>query len=118
MQEKYSNIITDFLREHVLISVKGLEENLSLPDGTIRQALVGGRLIPEKHIYRILCELAKYGLEIQGYRLTYDPVDNSLSAAKWVKNVKTIEKKSKDGNYFEYIVKEARWMANDYFDLS
>ena len=113
MQKKYSDIIVEFLKSHPLISSKALEEALSIPQSTIGQALSGARLIPEKHIYYIICHLANYGLQIDGYTLTYDPSDNVLTGRKWVENMKTV----KDGGGFAYVVKEYRMLAADYTDL-
>lgn len=113
MQKKYSDIIIKFLKSHPLISAKGLEEVLEMPQSTIGQALSGVRLIPVKHIYNIVCYLAAYGLEIDGYLLTYNQEDNTITGRKWVKNMKNI----KEGAGFAYVVKEYRILATDYFDL-
>lgn len=112
-QVDYTKHICEFLLNHILISVNGLEQLLQLPATTISQAMNGSRSIPEKHIFKIVCELANYGFEIDGYILRYDASDNSLSGRKWVKNIKTV----KEGDGFAYIVKEYRWIAGDYSDL-
>lgn len=115
IQEKYSNVITEFLRTHPAISSNRIEEELNLPQSTIGQALNGGRLIPVKHIFPLLCYLARYGLELDGYQLNYDPADGLLTGRKWVENKEVIEVEG--GSSFEYIVKEYRFLASDYFDL-
>lgn len=116
-QEKYTKIITDFLRSHPVISVLGVEKELNLPSSTIRSPMAGLREIPTKHIFPIIGFLANYGLQIEGYNLKYDPEDGTLSARKWVENMEVIEVESETGSHFEYIVKEYRWIASDYFDL-
>lgn len=113
MQEKYSNIITEFLKSHSLISVNKIEEKLKIPPGTVAQAMAGNRFIPEKHIFPIIAHLADYGIKLEGYEVEYDPVGNLITGRKWIENIKTIEK---DGG-FEYIVKEYRFLASGYFDL-
>lgn len=112
MQKKYSEIITAFLKSHPLISVKGLEEALNIPQSTIGQ-MKTGRLIPEKHIFGLICHLANYGMEIDGYTLSYDPADGVLTGRKWAENIETIE----ENGAFTYIVKECRMLADSYFDL-
>lgn len=107
-QEKYSLIICEFLNERDLISVNALEKKLALPQSTFGQALSGKRLIPEKHIWNIICELANYGLKIDGYSLEYDSDGGSLFFRKTV-SVKTRKK--------DYLVTELRWIAGSYFDL-
>lgn len=113
MQEKYSNLICDYLRSRPAIAATTIEKKLGLPDSTIRQALAGAQLIPEKHIFPIVCYLSGYGLTIDGYTLSYDPADDTLSGRKWVENVGTEE----DGDGFVYIVKEYRFFASSYSDL-
>lgn len=113
MQEKYSNIIVEFLKAHPLIPTQSLEQALGIPDTTISKAVHGDRLIPTKHIFPILCFLAEYGIEIDGYALSYDDQIDSLFGRKFIENVKTIEK---DG-VFTYIVKESRTIFTDFFDL-
>lgn len=113
MQEIYSNIITNFLRSHPAIAPTTLENELSLPNSTIRQALAGAQLIPKKHLFNIICHLADYGLKIDGYILSYNPADGILSGRKWVENIEIIE----EGDGFAYIVKEYRIMANDISEL-
>lgn len=112
MQKKYSNIITDFLSTHPAISMNRVEEDLGVPQSTLFKAK-GDRLIPTKHIYPLLCYLAGYGLKIDGYDLSYDPADDTLTGRRWVDNVDTIEE---DGG-FVYVVKEYRLLAAGYFDL-
>jgi hypothetical protein len=56
-----SEQITTFLKEHPLISQRGLETACKLPIGTIRLAMAGFRPIPSKHIVIIVEELRKYG---------------------------------------------------------
>jgi len=56
-----SEKIIKFLKDRPLISVKGLEQTLSIPDSTIRRAMVGLRNIPKKHYESICNELKKYG---------------------------------------------------------
>lgn len=116
MQEKYTKIILDFLNSHSLISVKGIEETLNIPQSTIGQA-TNGRLIPEKHIYPLICFLADYGLKIDGYDLIYDAVDDTLTGRKWIENLETIEIEENGASQFEYIIKEDRILITDYFDL-
>lgn len=113
MQEKYSNIIIDFLKSHPRISVLGLEKELKLPSGTLQHPKAGLRKIPEKHIYPIVCHLADYGLKIDGYTLTHDSSDDTLTGRKWLEDVKTIELH----RTFIYVVKECRMFAGGYFDL-
>jgi hypothetical protein len=112
MQEKYSNIITDFLKSHSLISVKALEEALKIPQSTIWKAVQGERLIPEKHIFPLICFLADYGLRIDGHTLEYDHSDGTIIGRKAIE-VETQE----DGDGFIYLVKEYRFIVSDYFDL-
>jgi predicted transcriptional regulator len=50
MQEKYSNIITEFLKSHSLISVKALEEALKIPQSTIWKAVQEQYLIKQQAI--------------------------------------------------------------------
>lgn len=113
MQERYSTIITDFLKSHPLIGLRPLENILHIPTGTIRQAASGDRQIPEKHIYPIICHLADYGLKIDDHSLTYDPADGMLSGRRWLENVIDEEVNGS----FRYIIKESRWFATNYFDL-
>jgi hypothetical protein len=112
MQEKYSTIICDFLKSHPLISVNGLEETLNIPQSTVWKAVKNAREIPTKHIFTIICHLAGYGLQIDGFGLTYDQNDGILFARKAFE-VKT----KKDGEGFFYIVKEHRFIAGSFFDL-
>lgn len=113
MQEKYSKIITDFLLNRPAISVNYLEKELNLPQSTIGQALNGNRLIPEKHIFPILCFLVSYGLQVDGYNLSFDSESCTISGRKWAENIDTIE----EGSGFAYIVKEYRILFSDYSDL-
>jgi hypothetical protein len=112
-QEKYSNIITDFLKSHSLISVKALEEALKIPQSTIWKAVQGERLIPEKHIFPLICFLANYGLKIDGYDLSYDDSDGILFGRQ---SIETVDDEEID-NTFVYTNKEYRFLAVDYFDL-
>jgi predicted transcriptional regulator len=113
MQEKYSNIITEFLKSRYLISVNALEHALNIPQSTIGKALQGERLIPEKHIFPIICFLAEYGLKIDGYDLSYDESNGTLFGRTWVETVSTEE----EGDGFVYLIKEYRFTAGNYFDL-
>lgn len=108
-----SATIVEFLTEHPLISVNALEVELGMPQSTIGQALGGGRDIPRKYIYELICILCNYGLSINDVSFTYDPIISTLFGRKFLDNVETIE----DGNSFEYIVKEARIVAMTYEDL-
>jgi hypothetical protein len=114
MQEKYTNIIREYFRSHPAVAPTIVEKELGLPNGTIRQALATGRLIPAKHIYSIVCYLADYGLQIDGYSLIHDEVDDTLSGRKWIRNVKTSEKKTGE---FVYTIEEYRLFAANFFDL-
>lgn len=111
-QQKYSDAICEFLTSHHLIAVATLEQLLSLPASTIAQALNGSRSIPQKHIFPILCELARYGIEVEGYRLVYDEATDTIIAA-FADEVETKE----EGDGFVYFVKEYRWIACSYTDL-
>ncbi len=113
MQEKLNELLLAFFKSHPAIAPTTVEKELDLPSTTIRQALAGAQLIPVKHLYPIICYLAGYGLQIDGYSLSYDAADNTLSGRKWVENMETVEE---DGG-FAYIVKEHRFNANDVFDI-
>lgn len=113
MQQKYSDLICDFLKSHELISVNALEEKLQIPASTIGQALNGNRLIPSKHIYCILCELAKYGIKIHDFNLTLDEETDVIFGRRFIENIETIENESN----FEYVIKEDRIFFSDYTDL-
>lgn len=113
LQEKYSNIITEFLRTHPLLSINAIEIELNLPQSTIAQSIKGPRFLPVKHIYSLICLLAQYGLKIDGYTISYDPSDDTISGRKFVENIKTIEE---DGS-FTYVIKEYRFIAADFHDL-
>ena len=114
MQEKYSDMICDFLRSHNLISVNALEEKLNIPQSTIGKAMNENRLIPTKHIFPIICELSRYGFEIDGYSLSLDEATGVLFGRKFVENIETIEEPQ---GSFEYIIKEYRNIYSDFFDL-
>ena len=43
-----SDLFVDFLKSHKLIAYMGIEKELKMPPGTIRQAVAGKRKIPEK----------------------------------------------------------------------
>lgn len=113
LQEKYSNLICDFLKSHSFISVHALEKECNIPQGTINQATNQSRQIPAKHIYNILCELVDYGLKINDYTMKFDPEDGNLYGRKWVENVGTEE----EGQGFVYIVKEHRVVFTNFADL-
>lgn len=119
MNKEYSNLIADFLISHPLISAQGLEKTLGLPNSAIRHALFSRhsgkkqKFIPTKHIWPIVCHLADYGLEINGYQLKYDPADGLLSGRKTVKTEHIVEQ----GKGFIYIIQEYRIIAASYPDL-
>lgn len=72
-QKKYTRIVVDFLKSHPLISVNALEKLLDLPFTSVHQAVSGKRLIPKSHIFKILVELANYGLTLEeGKYLSYN----------------------------------------------
>lgn len=107
-QQKYSDIITEFLKSHPLISLNALEKALEIPQSTLHKAINAARLIPSKHIFPLLCELALYGLEIDGFRLTVDESNNIFAR----KDVETVD--SADDYYLS---KQYRWFAGSYSDL-
>lgn len=53
--------IIDFLKDHHLISVEGLERYLGIPHKTITQAMAGTRQIPKKYHEEIIKHLRNYG---------------------------------------------------------
>lgn len=53
--------IKAFLKSHELISVRGLEKKLNLPDDTIKKFLQGKRPLPAKYIPAIEGVLQEYG---------------------------------------------------------
>ena len=112
-QSYLSSVIVDFFASHPAISVNHVETEIGLPAGTLRQAVGGYRLIPEKHIWSVITYLIPYGFTIWGYTLTYDPADDTITGRKWVRNGKVIEK----DNSFEYHVVEYRLLLGGYFDL-
>jgi hypothetical protein len=73
-----SNKIIEFLKERPLISVKGLEQTLSLPDSTIRQAMTGSREIPFKYLHKIIVHLIDYGFKLNNYSMKHDPEDGTI----------------------------------------
>lgn len=84
-----------------------------MPQSTIGQALSGKRNIPEKYIFELLCELAQYGLKIDGYMLSYDAPIQVLFGRKFLENIETIEV----NGHLEYVLKESRTIWTSYFDL-
>lgn len=115
-QKKYSRIISDFLGTNDLISVHALEKSLNIPLSTISHTKTG-RAINEKHIYPLLCELSKYGLTIDGYRMELDEDTYILLASRTEKVIETREERDSESGSFVYIVEEYRWAASDYSDL-
>lgn len=112
-QKKYTDLITEFLVSHPAISIQILEKELGLPSTTIAQAKQG-RNIPAKHIYPIICHLVGYGLKIDGFTLSYDPSDKTISGRKWLRNVRSREAKH---GYFIYTVEEEMVLFTAYDDL-
>ena len=107
-QQKYTNVITEFLKSHPLISLNALEKTLDIPQSTLHKAVNSARLIPSKHIFPLLCELAGYGLEIDGFRLSVDESNNIFAR----KDVETV-----DSTDDYYLSKQYRWFAGSYLDL-
>jgi len=61
IQKMDSNTIQQFLEDHPLIKLSGLEELAKIPKGTLRKTKK--RKIPEKYIYRLVVVLRHYGLD-------------------------------------------------------
>lgn len=55
--------IVKFMRDHPLISVRGLEKSVGAPLATIAHAMVGSRKIPRKYHAAIEKELQSYGYQ-------------------------------------------------------
>lgn len=93
-----SKKIVSFLKERPLISVKGLEHALGLPDSTIRHAMTGNREIPCKYLHDIIVHLINYGFTLNGYNMKYDSSDGSILFEKIVRQISFMD----TGNHFEY----------------
>lgn len=103
IQKLYTDHILSFLESHSLISVNLLEQELALPQSTIGKAKSGDRLIPEKHIFDMLCFLSDYGIkDIHGHTLVHDKPTNTLFGYKRTAETKTFEiQKYKNGKTIE-----------------
>lgn len=145
LQQKYTEHILSFLEKRPYISISTLERTTGIAVGAVSLAKSVGRLIPEKAIFPLLCELSKCGItDINGYTLEYDEEGHVLFGRKFVENQKTIEVLTMkdgskverevtdemtspdytdefDGQYsmstFEYYEKVDKVMYTDYFDL-
>lgn len=56
--------IINFLKLHPAISVNALEIACYLPKTTIAQAMLGNRLIPAKHMNKLILVLIEYGFKV------------------------------------------------------
>ncbi len=119
IHKKYTKIICEFLRSHDLISAQGLETKLKIPKTTISQAMsTNNRKITEIYIFPIICELVKYGLEIDGYACSYDPIYKKIRGRKYNRDLKIEEVKGEGGDtHIEYHIVEDRMSWSSYYDL-
>ena len=60
-----SDLFVQFLKEHPLINIRGLQKALGVPHPTIAQCLTKNstRKIPEKYWYDLYLTLTPYGFE-------------------------------------------------------
>ena len=56
-----SDVLVAWLREHPLISVRGLERECGLPNDVIRKAMEGRQKVADKHLPVIVKHLKGYG---------------------------------------------------------
>lgn len=55
------NDILEWLKEHDLISINGLEIRVGIPQRVLQKALKGDRPLPKKYLKPLINELKKYG---------------------------------------------------------
>lgn len=119
-QEKYTKHILDFFEKRPYISIETVEKICELPRGTISQAKYTDRLIPARHIYTILCELSKCGIQdIYGFYLDYDPEGHLLFGWKFEEEEEAYEILTfSDGSKLERLITPEMYLPEyeDKFD--
>lgn len=114
-EQEVNNQVIEFFKTHEFISVTAVEKSLKLPDSTIRQAMVGNRNIPLKHLFSIIRAIIPYGFKLNGFSWELDDLEYipNIYGSKDIEEMETIE----ENNSFFYVVKQVRTLACDITDL-
>lgn len=103
--------IVDFIDARPALSIRALAKEAGLNPNQWYNFRAGhDKSLPDTYAWALACELARYGLEVDGWRFEYDAETGCLFLEKTIDLVETIEheNEAKTRSWFEYRVATSR----------